>query len=420
METQSAQQRYLELFFDLQRAQWENYAEGAGHDLTAIDDTVYTCLLNAGESIDSTGRAAVIWHSIQRRGLVDKHPAVSLLRNRLDDWDNYSLGLPPAGEAPAERRLLLAARMQPDVLRLMQLRNSLAQQMGYVSYPELVMQSEELELQAARQLVSEYLQRHLDRARQLVREQQITWSNWFSDLSRLGQLPFIADAEVLTADLLGRLGLADALSSLSLRVNSGGLAGYTGVLAPGRDLRMLLRPIRSLAELRTFCHELGHACCHALNRATGLCQTWTASYDEAMAVLLEQIGLQMLLPEAALEQARRIALLENVRCAISFLFELELWERPARAETLYDQHYGQLGLDVGNPVVWALDSFRSIDPVYIQNYVLGALIAEKVMHRLEQVHGRDYRHWGQELRALFVDGRNRSLRSKLADAGVEF
>jgi len=414
-----AEQRYLQLFFDLQLAQWQNYAEDAERNLTAIDDAIYTCLLAVGESTALTGREAAIWRSIRQRGLVDKQPAVSRLRNRLDDWDNYSPGLPPVGGAPTERRLLLAATMQPDVLELMQLRSSLARQMGYASYPELVLQAEELDLQGTRRLVSAYLEQHLGPARELVRELQINWSSWFTDLSRLGQMPVVAEAEALAAHLLGRLGLADALPRLDWRVNSDGLAGYTGVLEPGRDVRILIRPIRSLEELRTFCHELGHACCHALNVATGLCQTWTASYDEAMAVLLEQIGLRLLLPEAALEQAGQIGLLENVRCAISFLFELDLWEQPEQADTLYRQHYGQLVPDVGNPLLWALDSFRSIDPLYIQNYVLGAVIAEKVMNRLEQVHGRDYRLWGQELRALFVDGRGRSLRSKLFDAGVE-
>lgn len=416
---QSAQQRYLQLFFALQQAQWENYSENSGHNLAAIDDAIYTCLLDPGESTDISGREAAIWHSIQRRGLVDKQPAVSLLRNRLDDWDNYSLGLPPAGEGPAGRRLLLAAKMQPDVLRLMQLRTRLARQMGYLSYPELVLQSEELDLAWVQQLVNEYLEQHLDTARQLIQEHRITWGNWFSALSGLGQLSVTADAETMADQVCSRLGFTDALPSLSWRVNSDGLAGYTGVLAPGRDVRMLLRPIRSLAELRTFCHELGHACCHALNRATGLCQTWTASYDEAMAVLLEQIGLQLLLPKATLAQAEQVALLENVRCAISFLFELDVWEQPEQAETLYNQHYGQLGLDVGNPQVWALDSFRSIDPMYIHNYVLGAVIARKVISHLEQAHGEDHSLWGQDLRALFVDGRNRSLRGKLADAGVE-
>jgi hypothetical protein len=395
-------ERYLQLFFRLQLAQWENYAAGAKHDLAALDGEIYACLrdgeLSAG---DLTAETLIFW-GVRRRGLVDRDPAVSRLRNRLDDWDNYLGGLLPVD--PAERRRLLAERMRPDVLQLMQLRDRLAREQGFPSYPELVLQTEGLDPGWVRQTVADYLHRHLDEARELIATNKIQWATWFTDLEQLGNIQLRLEAEAISQQLLEQLGLADALRCISLQVREDGLAGYTGVIRPRSDVRILIRPVTSLSRLITLCHELGHAVCHALNQAKGLAQTWTASYDEAMAVLLEQIGVQLLLPEDMQRQARQIALLENVRCAISFLFELELWRQPHRAEELYLEHYGQLGLELGNPLLWALDSFRSIDPVYIQNYVLGAVLAERTIDRLADLYGNDYRAWGEGLRERYAAG----------------
>lgn len=417
LTTLPAWRRYLQLFFRLQLAQWENYAQQGRHDLCQVDADIYSALLAADTPEDCSKREAAVWSSIRRRGLVDKHPAVARLRNRLDDWDNYLSPLPLPELPELERRNILATRMQADVLELLRLRTQLAKQQGEL-YPDLVMQSEDLDLAWVEQSVAAYLEQNLDSARRLIAAHKISWDSWFSDLARLGALPLATDTQKLVTELLGELGLDDALPLIALQIKANGLAGYVGVIQPGEDVRVLTRPAHSLSALLTLCHELGHACCHALNQSDGLYQTWTSSYDEAMAMLFERIGMRISLSESDRERASQLTLLENVRCAISFLFELDIWRQPDRAEELYLAHYGKLGLDLGDPSLWVLDSFRSIDPVYVHNYVLGSILAEQVLTQLRKVHGNDYLLWGQELRTLYADGRRRPLLVKLMDMGA--
>ncbi len=405
-------ERYLRLFFDLQLAQWENYAETAKHDLSLLDEAIYRCLQEASASEwDHSDSEQRLYRIIRQRGLVDRHPQVSRLRNRLDDWDNYSAGMTDQQLKDSRAyRLALAKSMRPDVLQLLQLRQDLARQQGFDAYPQLVLQTEGLDYDWTRSRVLAYLQQHLATARELVSSGGIRWETWHSDLRRLGDLPLTADGQELADRLLQQLGLSDALPRISLHVKEDGLAGYTGVIKPGRDVRVLIRPLQSLSSLTTLCHELGHACYHALNQAQGIWQTWSSCYDEAMAILLEQIGLVLLSGDRKrLRRAREIALLENVRCAVSFLFELDLWQEPRRAEELYLEHYSCLGLDVGEPALWALDSFRSIDPMYIQNYVLGAILAEQKLGHLIDCYGEDLLAWGEELRQLYAPGRRNTL-----------
>lgn len=399
--------RYLQLFFELQLAQWNNYAHGARHDLNELDRSIYACLQASDNPFVGSDLAKRVYLEIRCRGLVDKHPQVSLLRNRLDDWSNYEADLTAAERGDQKNhRLALATRMKTDVLQLMQLRQELARKQGFLSYPQLVLQTEGLSLDWTRQQVAAYLERHLPAARSLIAYHGIQWDSWFSDLRKLGELPVTANADELAAGLLQHLGFQDALPRISLHLREDGLAGYTGVIQPGFDVRVLARPPHSLPTLATFFHELGHACYHALSQATGLLQTWTSCFDEAMAVLLEQVGLRLTLPEPAVyERARQISLLENVRCAISYLFEADLWLQPERAEELYLLHYGRLGLDLGDSAAWSLDSFRSLDPMYIQNYVLGAVFAVQTIDRWLRDHGQDYLAWGKELRGLYALGR---------------
>ncbi len=402
---------YMELYLRLQRLQWENYADGASHDLNIVDADIYQ-LLRIDVCPDGfTEREQTVYSAIVSRGLVDKHPEVARLRNQLDDWDYYLSGLEQISDRQ-EKRVQMSAKMRPDVVRLLQLRDELARSVGFPSYVDLVLSSEDLERDTVVREVTEYLTDHLPRAKKLAAEHGLRWSTWFTDLATIaGPGDYPAPAE-LAIRLFRSIGLPDAVKRLTLVCKDQRISGYTGIVKPGVDVRVLLGSPGSLEGVRTLCHELGHALAHLYNEANGLLQTWTASYDESMAVLFEQIGIRCILSEPELQTARDISLLENVRCAISFLFELDLWQQPERAEELYLKHYGLIGIPIPDPVVWASDSFRSIDPVYIHNYLIGAIVAERLIDRLP-ASTKDIGPWLVD--RLYKDGRQRSLYRKLAD-----
>ncbi|MHB8108123.1 MAG: hypothetical protein ACYDH4_11960, partial [Candidatus Cryosericum sp.] len=102
---------------------------------------------------------------------------------------------------------------------------------------------------------------------------------------------------------------------------------------------------------------------------------------------------------------RDIQLLEAVRCAISARFELDLWNSPDTAPQLYTKWYGQLVKESFDPALWALDSFRSIDPMSVFSYVIGYEAGNRAA-RLD-VKGP------QLVRLLFAPGRSEPLLHKL-------
>lgn len=405
------EQAYLDLFFQLQQQQWENYAHDAGHDLSQTNQAISALLNDPQLENPFQGRKGAVWEAIVTRGKVDNHPAVAALRNKLDDWDNYTPTPLPDDRQAA--RLALARNMRSDVLQLLELRQQIAQQAGFTSYVDLVLAGEDLSRPTVVSLIEQYLNTHLAQAQALVDKYQISWTTWFSDLDRLGNLPLEHDQNQLVSRLLQQLGLAHCQTGLTIITKPDGF-GYTGVLQPGRDVRILLNNNTSLRGLLTLGHELGHALAHLNNRNAGLFLTWTTCYDESMAVTMEQIAARLWLTPKQRQVAHELWLLEGVRCALSFLFELALWEEPAAAESNYLKYYGQLGLDLGDPAIWALDSFRSIDPVYIHNYVLGDIFAQRTLAHLEHLYGSDYKAWGTWLvENFYVPGREQDWPSLL-------
>ncbi|MTI95482.1 MAG: hypothetical protein FH749_08325 [Firmicutes bacterium] len=143
--------QYLNLFFLGQKAQWENYADRAEHNLNNIDAEIYQ-LLAANQELLTSSRDVNL-QRILLRGLVDKDPEVSMLRNRLDSQSAYLYDNPS--------RSTLAIRMKPDVLKLMVLRNQKAKVFGFANYPELVFHCEGLDREQVKQTVSDYLETNL-------------------------------------------------------------------------------------------------------------------------------------------------------------------------------------------------------------------------------------------------------------------
>lgn len=383
--------RYLDCFFGLQKAQWENYLEGASHDLGVWDRAIYDlCKEHSGVEFGREPLAGVA-QDIVLRSMVDRHPDVSALRNRLDDPAAYATGcgIVDAGE-------LLASRMEPDVLALMQIRQLLSRELGFKSYPELVFRTERLNLQKMISLSHEYLRLNLRSALTLVNKYDMCIVSWFKGLSSIGGSYPVADRIGLARDLCRKLGLTAGMSGLKI-CTDGPFAGYVGALAVPEDVRLTIRDREDLQSTRVLFHELGHSLSHTLNSREGLAKTWTSLGDEGKAQIFELLGVQLMLRPSERERVGEIALLENVRLACSFLFEMDLWQSPECARDLYLRHFGALGAVDGDAALWCLDSFRSVDSVYIHNYLYGSLIAQSLLSFLQEEFRRDYRTWGRWL-----------------------
>jgi hypothetical protein len=413
------ERRYLELFWQRKRLQWENYVADAGHNLSSVDAKIYTLVVQNKDRFELPSHQGQVVDAIINRELVDKHPQVAQLRNRLDDWENYAKGLSETRKRdPAHYRLALARRMKPDVLRLMQIRQHLARELGFPSYVELVLGEEGFESRSVITLLEQYLEDHLVEARELIQAHQLTWPTWFSGLGTLGHIGQGLGPTKIVDQFLERMGFGALRGAIRIHAQPQPIAGYAGILSVPDDIRILMQPVSSLQGWLVLFHELGHAIAHSLNTETGVFTTWTSAHDETIAELIAQIAPFVLLDEDSQQAAHQLFLLETTRCAISARFEFELWEHPEAAERLYTQHYSRLGFDIPAPAIWALDTFRSIDPVYIHNHVIGSVVAEKTIDHLCEEYGQDFHRWGEWLRSnYFADGRRRTLQEKTAVIG---
>jgi hypothetical protein len=338
---------------------------------------------------------------IRRRALVDHHPEVARLRDRLDDWGTS--GPLPVDPTTAWRRRLAAA-MEPDLVALIRLRNALAREQGAASYGHLAMAAEGLNLDDVAAAMRSLRLAGLGDASALATDAGLTIETWFDGLDRLAG-PVAVDAVAAAGDLAGRLGCADLFGRIRWTVRDGPLAGWAAAVSIPDDVRVLVRPARSLRDLATVFHELGHALAYAGTRARGIRAIPSDTQDELMGVVLELVGVRVMLPADARERLRGIQVAESVRVATSALFEIAIQDEPGRARELFAAWYRPL-VAVPDPAAWALDSFRSVDPFRIHAYGLGARLGTTLVTGLDARFGEDPAAWGRWLREeLWAPGR---------------
>jgi Zn-dependent M32 family carboxypeptidase len=263
-----------------------------------------------------------------------------------------------------------------------------------------------------------FLENNLPKAKEIIKKYGITWKNWFNDLNKISVTRNIYDPQELIEKLLLALGYEEVKEKIQISFMERWHTGYAAELSPN-DIRIVVKPIETLNDLRTLFHELGHAILYSLNKEEGIYKILPPSCDEAMAVVIEYIAPMLLnLDKADKEKIYELMILEYTRCAISSLYEFDLWQNPEIAEELYIKHYSKLGIEINNPSSWAADTFRSIDPVYIHNYVVGDMLAEKVFMYLKGKYSCNYRAWGSWLADnIYKDGRKRSFKEKIKMLG---
>lgn len=366
-------QKYLSLLKEHKEQQWENYFENGSYDLGLIDKKIYNLALEYKDMMNSDDNESQQAKKIILRDLVDKNKEVSDLRNYIDSLDNYAASLAknlPKGSY--QYKLALAKLMKPDVLELMKKRNKHAQKLKFDSYPDLVLALADTNICKIKGVLQEFLDINLREAQSIIAKYGLNLETWFSDLDKLGITHTQYDSVALTRDFFKMLGYSEIPKELNIHYIIGGFSGFTTEITPD-DIRIALGPISSLNHIRTLFHELGHAVNYLSNKKQGLFRILTPDKDEPVAVYYEYMASHKLLNSEDEIKVKELLTLEYTRCAISALFEFELWENPETAEDLFLEHYQKLGLRIIDPAIWAYDSFRSIDPVYIHNYVLGAI-----------------------------------------------
>lgn len=397
------EKKFMELFWDLQQKLWENYAEDKKHDLNIIDNKMHNLLTKNQQILKQPGNREEIFNKININNLVEKSTEVSLLRNKLDDWDNY----------PAQNNLERACMMEQDVLSLIRLRNQLSKDHNFNNYFELVMFCERLDYQLVVETLRQHLSQHLSKAQALIKRFGMNQDNWFKVLDNLDKSKMDLDSSKRAQQLFQSLGFEEKLNSIEIKVKQRPISGVVIPVTVPNNVKVLIKPNNSLHGVQVYYHELGHALYHVNNISDGIYQTWDSVTDEVMAVIIEKVACKLFLSKNQQKIYQDLALLESVRLTISFLFEMELINNPSNAQNLFATYYKDL-FPVVESKLWALDSFRSIDPVYVHNYVLGEIIGNKTLEYLEMKFEDDYLQWGYWLNEnCYVKGRQQSLWEKL-------
>jgi hypothetical protein len=395
---------YPRLWQELRGLEWAAYTTGTPVDRSALDRRIFESASDPAGLPPGHADGPLV-ERIRRRALVDHHPDVVRLRDRLDNWSAYGLqGGPPT---PTGRRDLAAA-MEPDLVTLIRLRDGLARDLGASSYGHLAMEAEGLDLDAVAEAMTRARSAGLDETAALVAREGLTTQTWVDGLDRVAG-PSRFDAIVAAHEVADRLGCGDHLARVRVRVADGPLAGWTAAVSIPDDVRLLVRPARSLRELAIVLHETGHALAYAGTRAHGVRAVPGETQDEVMGMVLERIGTDLLLAADERSRLDRVVVAETTRLATSALFELSIQDDPAHARERYLDWYRPL-VGVADPVEWALDSFRSSDPFRVHAYVLGEAFAGRLVDWLHARLVDDAPAWGSWLReTLWAPGRRDTI-----------
>jgi len=402
----------MRLWWKERRAQWDLWADGTDRDVTSLDAQLHQLCRDSASLIEAEpGRAGELWRRRAARVLVDSHPEVSARRNRIDR------------AFFVENRRDDPGTVRRHVLELMSLRDSAARDLGHASYPALVMWDEEVDLQTVRRLITDIVRRQADERRDAMARLGLhELTDWFPRLHDVDIAPSPFEVEPLARRTLDGIGLSQALPRICFHVRPGRTSGFVLDCGPA-DIRLFLS--RSADPLLLF-HELGHAVGRTLIAGPDIERLLPTSTDETFAQTLELIAAQTAEFDAIYEdphearRAQRIRdVLENARLFASFEFEMKLWQNRSQPEKLYRDCYAEVGIDVADETRWPLDSFRSLDPLYVHNYIMGRTVGAATLAYLRESVSRDPSPaWGQWLIASYYrDGARTSLPDKTAHLG---
>jgi len=239
-----------------------------------------------------------------------------------------------------------------------------------------------------------------------------------------------------TKQLAGNLGYDLDKLSVQMQVADLSFAGAAYPILYGKDVKILANRYSGIYFYDRLLHSAGHALHYSmmsepsfLLRANG-----AEPFDEGVA---QVIALRLYQPEVDTElfgltpeQAKVVA----ETCKLKEMFDLRstmadsLFEFEAYAEpdqdlaALYNRiHARYLGVDMHGASVWAYNPMYGSDPIYLQSYVVGEMVARQISQKVDQIFGT---RWGPEAGAylrthFFSRGASQTLDGLMRDGTGE-
>lgn len=203
-------------------------------------------------------------------------------------------------------------------------------------------------------------------------------------------------------------GLGYDLGPVEMHVADLGFGGAAYPIRYGKEVKILANRYSGIYFYDRLFHATGHALHYQMMDEPSflLRANYAEPMDEGMAQL---VTLMLYRPEVntklfglTTEQAKvlassyRLKMLYNVRNTIAdALSEFETYGDPDQdVSAIYDRVHSQyLGVDMHGAPMWAFNPMYGGDPIYLQSFVVGEMIAHQIEYATDEDFGTN---WGKE------------------------
>jgi peptidyl-dipeptidase A len=342
----------------------------------------------------------------------------------------------------------LGERMKERVLRLINMRNEKAREMGFSGYTDFSLKTDGLSVEWLRQLNERIVKESasavegiLSQCREKMNIEQVSeWDTRFFGREYLSRIPdsmFPRDGIVPTIEKTFTF-YGYPLDKLPVKIEICDLpfGGLTITLEPGKDIRVLINPADGFNWYETMFHEMGHALHGSLIDTEYVIITHgdPGFFWEGIACVMQEIWRRpsfiATVSGASIEDAEEEIMLLKQKQNLSLAglianieFELSLYER---GDGDIDERYASLrknitGIHADPSPVWAANTFNISHPVYLQNYLLSEIMASQISELFTAGNGTlddpGFLHY--IVKHLIEPGGKISWQDKLADVGID-
>jgi Peptidase family M3 len=202
--------------------------------------------------------------------------------------------------------------------------------------------------------------------------------------------------------------LGYSLDPVEMHVADLSFGGAAYPVLYGREVKILANRYSGIYFYDRLLHSTGHALHYQMMAEPSflLRNNYAEPTDEGMA---QVIALMLYRPEVntrlfaltadqarVVEETYRLKMLFSLRNTIAdSLSEFEAYADPGQdPSAVYNRiHAKYLGVDMHDAAVWAFNPLYGSDPIYLQSFVVGEMVAHQIQHKADQEFGRN---WGKK------------------------